>query len=510
MATERIEHPTSVVLFGAAGDLTWRLVFPALYDLFLDGRLPEKFAVIGVDRTPYDDEALRDRLLQGARQFGRRGVTSESWQAFAGFIHYVQGDAKDPALYAAINEKIAVKEAEWESPSQRVFYMATPPFLFAPIAAQLGNAGLARDRKRSRIVVEKPIGHDLLSARAINEALSKSFDESQIFRIDHYLGKETVQNILAFRFANPLFEPIWDRRYVEYVAVTVAETLGIENRASYYESAGALRDMVQNHLVQLLCLVAMEPPVSFQADEIRNKKLDVQRAIRPIPYEQVGELAARGQYGPGWIGGQHVVGYREEPGVAPDSAIETFAALRLFVDNWRWQGVPFYLRTGKRMHERMTEVVIQFRQVPHRTFPVGAALEWRPARLRLCIQPYEGIVLEFMAKQPGLRMLLRPVEMRFGYRESFSGPSPSAYETLLWDVMQGDATLYMRADQVEAAWQLIQPVLEVWKESVPTEFPDYAAGTWGPYSAQGPLAKDGFAWPPPLKLRAADREDRRR
>jgi glucose-6-phosphate 1-dehydrogenase len=509
MATEKIECPTILVLFGAAGDLTWRLVLPAIYDLFLDGRLPDRAAIIGVDRAPFDDDALRERFHQGAKQFGRRGVTEDSWKAFAALIQYLPGDVKDAALYATLREAIEAKERAWGEPSQKIFYMATPPFLFAPITAQLGEAKLSQDRRRSRIVVEKPIGHDLLSARAINEALSGSFDESQIFRIDHYLGKETVQNILAFRFANPMFEPIWDRRYVEYVAITVAETLGVENRASYYEHAGALRDMVQNHLMQLLCLVAMEPPVSFQADEIRNKKLDVQRAIRPITRDQVGEVSARGQYGAGWIAGEKVAGYREEPGVAPDSPLETFAALRLFVDNWRWQGVPFYMRTGKRLHERLTEVVIQFRQVPHRTFPVGAALEWRPARLRLCIQPYEGIVMEFMAKQPGLRMLLRPVDMRFGYRESFPGPSPSAYETLLWDVMQGDATLFMRADQVEAAWQLLTPVLDVWRESVPTEFADYAAGTWGPYSAHGPLVRDGFTWPPPLKLRPAEAPEKR-
>ncbi|RYE89166.1 MAG: glucose-6-phosphate dehydrogenase, partial [Myxococcales bacterium] len=392
-------------------------------------------------------------------------------------------------------------DREWEARAQQVFYAATPPSFFEPIASQLGATGLAAQRTRARMVVEKPLGHDLLSARAINAALARSFEEKQIFRIDHYLGKETTQNILAFRFANPMFEPIWDRRYVEFVTISVAESLGVERRAVYYEQAGALRDMVQNHLLQLLCLVAMEPPVNFDADEIRNKKLDVMRAIRPIHHDQVAEVAARGQYGQGWIDGQRVPGYRQEEGVANDSPVETFAAMRLSLDNWRWQGVPFYLRTGKRMGARLSEVVIQFRSVPHRTFPPNASLEWRPARLRLSLQPYEGIVLEFMAKQPGLSMVLRPVEMRFDYAEAFTGPSPSAYETLLYDVMENDSTLFMRADQVEAAWSVLMPVLDVWRASYPTEFPDYPAGSWGPHSASMPLVRDGYTWPPPMKVR---------
>jgi glucose-6-phosphate 1-dehydrogenase len=501
MHMERIAEPTVVVLFGAAGDLTWRLIMPALFDLFADGRLPSRFAVLGFDRAELEDEGFRSKLRDGISQFARRRRQQEKIEEFLQQLRYLRGDLDRLESYRDLVGRLDGIEEEWGVRVQRIFYAATPPRFFGPISEHLGAVELHEPRDRSRIVVEKPIGHDLVSARAINAALRRSFKERQIFRIDHYLGKETTQNILAFRFANPMFEPIWDRRYVECVTISVAESLGVERRALYYEQAGALRDMVQNHLLQLLCLVAMEPPVSFEADEIRNKKMDVLQAIRPIHHDQVAETAARGQYGPGWIDGQRVPGYRQEEGVAPDSPVETFAAMRLSIDNWRWQGVPFYLRTGKRMPERLSEVIIQFRSVPHRTFPAGASLEWRPARLRLCLQPYEGIVLEFMAKQPGLSMVLRPVEMRFDYAESFTGPSPSAYETLMFDVMKGDTTLFMRADQVEGGWSVLQPVLEVWGNSYPTEFPDYAAGTWGPHSASTPLIRDGFTWPPPLKIR---------
>jgi glucose-6-phosphate 1-dehydrogenase len=372
--------------------------------------------------------------------------------------------------------------------------------MFGEIPNYLGEAGLSRDREKARIVIEKPIGYDLQSARGLNGTLADSFHESQIFRIDHYLGKETVQNILAFRFANPLFEPIWDRRYVDYVTVTVAEEVGIEHRGGYYDRAGALRDMVQNHLMQLLCLVAMEPMVSFDADEIRNKKVDVLHAVRPIPHEAVHQCVVRGQYGKGWIEGKEVCGYREEGGLPPDSQTETFVALKLFVDNWRWQDVPFYLRTGKRLTRQVSEVAIQFRAVPHQSFPPEATLDWQPSRLVMSIHPDEGIVLRFQAKHPGPKMHLRMVEMRFNYQETFEARSPDAYETLLWDVMKNDATLFMRADQVEAAWHLLMPVLEVWAVAPPSDFPNYAAGTWGPEATQGLLAQQGHSWPLPAEL----------
>ena len=343
-------------------------------------------------------------------------------------------------------------------------------------------------------MVEKPFGRDLGSARALNQLLTSVFDESQIYRIDHYLGKETVQNLLAFRFANALFEPIWNRRYIDHVQITVAEQVGVEHRGGYYDHAGALRDMVQNHLMQILCLIAMEPPVSFDADEIRNKKVDVLRAVRPIPGPQLHRFAVRGQYGAGWLQGQHVSAYRDEPGVAPDSTTETFAALKLFVDNWRWQDVPFYLRTGKRLPSRVSEVFIQFRPVPHQSFPPSAAGEWRSNRLVIRIQPEEGIRLQFQAKQPGPTLRLSPVEMRFCYEDAFKVKPPEAYETLLLDVMQGDATLFMRADQVEAAWSVITPVLEAWEATPPGDFPNYQASTWGPEAAEVLIAQDGRSW----------------
>ena len=495
MSTHDQLEPTIFAIFGGAGDLTWRKLIPALFDLAQDRSLPADFAIIAVDRLKLGDAALRRRLHDGVNQFSRFGRASVAvWNEFAKHIHYRQGDFKKPATYATLGADCARLEKTWGTKAHRIFYMATPPSMFGEIPKYLGRAGLARDREWARIVIEKPIGYDLASARALNAILAASFAESQIFRIDHFLGKETVQNILAFRFANPLFEPIWNRRFIDYVTITVAEAVGVEHRGGYYDHAGALRDMVQNHLTQLLCLVAMEPMVSFDADEIRNKKVDVLHAFRPIRADAVHLSAVRGQYGPGGTGSGQKPGYREEEGVSPDSNTETFVALKLFLDNWRWQDVPFYLRTGKRLPRQVSEISIQFRAVPHKSFPPEASLAWQPSRLVMSIQPVEGIVLGFQAKYPGPKMQLRPVDMRFNYRDSFDAPSPDAYETLLWDVMKNDATLFMRADQVEAAWQFLMPVLDAWKTTEPSDFPNYAAGTWGPDDTQKLLAQ-GHQWP---------------
>ncbi|MDD2722123.1 MAG: glucose-6-phosphate dehydrogenase [Gallionella sp.] len=486
---------TQFVLFGANGDLSWRLIVPALFDLFWTGQLPERFILQGVDRTTTDATALAAHYLLGVAQHSRHGTPDEAtWQKFANKIRYIQADISDATSYAHLHEVLTSCDTDWGCPTEKIFYLAIPPFLFDTVVSGLGNAGHAQDREHVRIVVEKPLGHDLETFRQINNVLTRYFNEQQIFRIDHFLGKETVQNILAMRFANPIFEPIWNRGYVDHVTITVAETLGVEKRGIYYEQAGALRDMVQNHLFQLLCLVAMEPPVSYDADDIRNKKVDVLHALRPITSENLSDYAARGQYDEGWIAGTHMTGYRNEPDVDSRSNTETYAALKLYVDNWRWQGVPFYLRTGKRMAAAVSEISIRFRDVPHHAFPASAGLNTQPVRLVIQINPEQGIVLKFMAKVPGSELRLQPVDMRFSYQEAFQTESPTAYETLLRDVLASNATLFMRADQVEMAWKFLTPILETWKNEPALDFPNYAAGSWGPESAESLLAADGNRW----------------
>ena len=482
------------VLFGARGDLSARLILPALYNLYLGGNLPIKFQLICVDRQDLTDAMLAQHYREGMVSFSRNGIVDESkWQGFTERLHYYRADLTDHASYSKIASTLQQQDRTWQCKAEHIFYMATPPSLFASIAQGLGMAGLAKNHQ-ARLVVEKPLGHDLVSFRETNQVISHFFKEKQIYRIDHFLGKETVQNILALRFANPFFEPIWNRRYVDHVAITVAETLGVEHRGKFYEKAGALRDMVQNHLMQLLCLVTMEPPVAYDADDIRNKKLDVFRAMRRIEEHDVQEVAARGQYAAGWLNGQHVDAYRDEPDVDPGSNIETFAALKLYVDNWRWQGVPFYLRTGKRMAEAVSEISIRFQDVPHHAFPASVGLNATPARLVIQLHPEEGIVMKFMAKEPGAQLRLSPVDMRFCYKDAFAATIPDAYETLLLDVMRGDATLFMPAEQVESAWRLIMPILKVWQENPATDFPNYAAGSWGPETAEMLIASDGKSW----------------
>ena len=483
------------MIFGSMGDLTWRKLAPAVYNLLLSQDLPGKFAIIGLDKQEKRRGDFCDRFRDGATRYCDCGhVDEEDWQKIEPNIHFISGDFGDPVTYQTLKKKMETIVEAWGEPASQVFYLATPPGIMSMIVAGLGAAGLADDRENARIVVEKPFGHDLKSALDLNHKLRSVFEESQIYRIDHYLGKETVQNILAFRFANALFEPIWDRRYIDHVQITVAETVGVEHRGPYYEHAGALRDMIQNHLMQILCMMAMEPMVSFEADEIRNKKVDVLRAIRKIDPGMVSNLTVRGQYGSGQIDGKSVPAYREEPGVAGNSTAETYAAVKLFVDNWRWQDVPFFLRTGKRLKSRVSEVIIQFKPVPHQSFPVSAAMSWQPNFLRLHIQPMEGIDLSFQAKEPGASLHLAPVDLRFSYQDTFKKRSPEAYETLLADVMSGDATLFMRADQVECSWAVLMPILENWQNDPPEKFPNYAAGTWGPQAADALIAQNDRNW----------------
>lgn len=487
--------PSVIVIFGASGDLTKRKLMPALFNLFLDKRLPEQFCIIGMDRK---SATLRDFIndaREGVDTFSRQGKSSDQdWAQFSKHLMHDTADFSDAGEFTKLAATLEGLDKKWNTKASHIYYLAIPPAGIQLVASQLGKAKLSRDRDRSRLVIEKPFGHDLVSAEALNISLTEWFVEKQIYRIDHYLGKETVQNLLAFRFANALFEPLWDRKYIDHVQITVAEQVGVEMRGNYYEQAGALRDMIQNHMLQLLCLIAMEPPISFDADEIRNKKVDVLKAIRPIPHDDVYKYAVRGQYGAGWLEGEKVPAYRSESNVAPTSSTETFAALKLLVDNWRWQDVPFYLRTGKRLAARISEVTIVFKPVPHQAFPASASDHWQPNILNINIQPTEGIVLEFQAKQPGTSMRLKTVGMEFNYEEAFKAEPPEAYETLLRDVMVGDSTLFMRSDQEHCAWSIVQPIIDVWTTVPSNDFPNYAPGTWGPETAEMLIAKDGRSW----------------
>ena len=488
-------QPTIIFIFGGSGDLTYRKLIPALYNLYIDKYLPEKCSIFGIGRHPFTNTAYRSHSKKGVKEFSRRKTDiKSSWNKFAQFVEYARYDLTADKTYASIGAKIKKAEKDWGEEANVIFYMSVAPQLAPVIAEKLYAAKLCRDSKRCRIVFEKPFGHDLQSAKALNELLCKMFKEEQIYRIDHYLGKETVQNILALRFANAFFEPVWNNHYIDYVQITAAESIGVENRGGYYEGSGAMRDMVQNHVLQMLCMIAMEAPVTFGADEIRNKKVDVLNAIRKWKPDEVHDHAVRGQYSAGWMLGKEVKSYREEKGVNKVSAVDTFVAVQFFVDNWRWKGVPFYLRTGKFLSEKTTSITIQFKPAPDYAFPEEAGQTWRPNRLIISIQPQMDIRLRFQAKQPGPHMTLQPVDMVFSYADNYGNDQPEAYETLLQDIIEGDATLFMRGDQVEAAWQVITPIMELWHAKPPVDFPNYEPGSWGPEDAEALIAKHGHHW----------------
>jgi glucose-6-phosphate 1-dehydrogenase len=487
-------HPTALVIFGATGDLAHRKLLPALYNLAHEGQLPERFEVVGVGRRTHEDEEFRDTVLDSIQRFSRRRPDPHVLEGLLNGTRYVQGSFDDDAVYAELSQALDDYDQQAGRKLDRVFYLSTAPEFFPLIAGKLGTAGLAQlGEAQVRIVIEKPFGYDLASARKLNADLLESFEEPQIFRIDHYLGKETVQNLMAMRFANALFEPVWNRNYIDHVQITAAEDIGIGGRAGYYEHSGALRDLVQNHMLQLLALVAMEPPTAFDANRLRDEKLKVLEAIVPPRLEGVPSMALRAQYSPGVVGGVPVPGYREEPGVAPYSRTPTYAALRLHVSNWRWAGVPFYLRTGKRLDRKLTEIAVILKQIPHMALQSSGSVGIQANQIVFTLQPDEGVSVSIGAKIPGSRMRIRPVNMEFRYGTSFLSESPEAYERLILDAMRGDATLFTRNDEIEALWGIIDPILEAWAEDTTSTIPQYEAGSAGPREANG-LLEDSRVW----------------
>lgn len=483
---ERRVDPCAAVIFGANGDLTKRKLLPALFRLAYERRLPASFSVVGNSRTAMSDEQFREKMRESVERFLEDSpFDRELWESFARNLHYVPGDVSDPAMYSRIGETL--------SHSNVLFYLSTQPSHYETVVQGIGAAGLHRGNGWRRLVIEKPFGHDLATASALDDVIHSVFPENEVYRIDHYLGKETVQNILAFRFSNGIFEPLWNRRYVNHVQITAAESIGVEGRGAYYQEAGVVRDMIQNHLLQVLATVAMEPPAVFEANAVRDERAKALRSIKiPKPVE-VEQFAVAGQYGSGVVGGKPVPGFREESGVDPNAQTDTYAAVTFFIDNWRWAGVPFYVRSGKRLARRVTDIAIEFNAAPHSPFLGMDGTAVRPNLLILRIQPDEGISLRFLSKQPGSGMRLRPVSMDFNYGSSFGVRTPSAYETLLLDAMEGDSTLYTRRDMVEASWRAVEPILESWAGRK-FDFPNYEAGTWGPAEADRMLARNGHRW----------------
>jgi glucose-6-phosphate 1-dehydrogenase len=495
-AAPRTADACVMVIYGASGDLTRRKLVPALYHLARDHLLSPNFAVVGFASAEYDDASFRAQIALDLKQYCVSAVDAEVWQWLAPRIHYVRGSFEDAQAYERLASAVAAASAEHGCGGNVFHYLAVAPGFFGGIVRSIGSAGLATEQEGAwrRVIIEKPFGRDLASACALNAEITQVLNERQIYRIDHYLGKETVQNLLVFRFGNGIFEPIWDRRYIEHVQITAAETVGVEQRGGYYETSGALRDMVPNHLFQLLSLTAMEPPISFDADAVRDEQAKVLRAIQPFTPEDVLSKTVRGQYGEGACDGRMVRPYRAEPKVAPESGTETYVALKLDIDNWRWADVPFYLRTGKRMARRCTEIAIQFKQAPFLMFRKAGVSGLMRNRLVIRIQPDEGISLTFGAKVPGTVMRQGAVNMDFSYADHFGSNPSTGHERLLYDCMLGDQTLFQRDDMVEAGWEVITPVLDVWEALRPRNFPNYQAGSWGPREAGELLARDRCAW----------------
>jgi glucose-6-phosphate 1-dehydrogenase len=488
-------EPCAIVVFGASGDLAKRKVIPAMFDLAQSGGLGEKYSIVGFARTQMTDDAFRQSLGEAAKTISEVGpIDPAKWDAFAANLHYCQGDYGDAEAYTRLAKTLDELDAQAGLCGNRLFYLSTPPEVYQDIVEHLGQAGLSRPCKPGswvRIIIEKPFGRDLASAKQLNKIVLNVFEEKQIYRIDHYLGKDTVQNLLVLRFGNGIFEPLWNRNYVDHVQITASETLGVERRGGFYETAGALRDMIQSHVLQLTSLVSVEPPASFDATAVRNEKLKVLQSIRPFNLEMVAQWVVRGQYGPAKLGDKIVEGYRDEPQVNPNSRTETFVAMRVLIDNWRWAGVPIYLRTGKRLAKRTTEIMIQFKRAPHIVF---RDKDVQANRLVLNIQPSEGITISFGAKKPGTEMNIGNVFMDFNYVKAFGNGSRSAYATLLNDCLRGDATLFDRGDSVEAAWALVDPILDVWSAAKTATVPEYPSGSWGPKESDQLLERDGRQW----------------